>query len=86
MFRAFLDAGATRVGADHVILDMQLFVDLGSVSNVGYCTEYAVNQTRSVIDANVSLHSKVILVSLLGLMHLRIALAVLVLGRVWRID
>src|SRR3546814_6602559 len=35
MFRAFLYAGVTRVGADHVFLSMQQFVDLGNVSNVG---------------------------------------------------
>ena len=29
MFRAFLDAGVTRAGADHVFLAMQQFVDLG---------------------------------------------------------
>lgn len=86
MFRTCLDVGVTRVGADYVFLDMQFFVNLDNVCNVGCCTDHAVNQTRFVIDANVSLHSEVILVCLLGLMYLRIAFAVLFLGRVWRID
>lgn len=53
MFRAFLDAGVTRVCADHVFLAMQQFVDLGNVCNVGCCTDHAVNQTRFVIDGDV---------------------------------
>ncbi len=44
------------------------------------------HQARFVIDADVGLHAKVILVALLGLVHLRVTLAILVLGRARRVD
>ena len=86
MFRAFLDAGVTRVGTDHVLIAVQQLIDLGDIGHVGRRAHYAVHQTRFVIGADVGLHAKIILVSLLGLVHFRVALAVLVLGRTGRID
>src|SRR5690606_20725868 len=81
MLGTLLDAGITRIGADNVFLAMQQLVDLGDVPHVSRRTYHAMHQARFVIDADVGLHAKVILVALLGLVHLWVALAVFVLGR-----
>lgn len=86
MFRAFLDAGVTRVGTDHVLIAVQQLIDLGDIGHVGRRAHHAVHQARLIIDTDVRLHAEVVLVTLLGLMHFRVALTVLVLGRTRRID
>ncbi|MNE41940.1 hypothetical protein D3C80_1360420 [compost metagenome] len=86
MFRAPLYAGITRVGPNHVFLAVQQLVDLGNVCNVGRRPHYAVHQAGLGIGADVGLHAEVILVALLRLVHFRVALAVLVLGRTRRVD
>lgn len=46
--------------------------------------DHRVDQTRTGVRADMHLHAEVPLVALLGLMHFRVALAVLILGRGWR--
>ncbi|MNZ84554.1 hypothetical protein D3C78_1033160 [compost metagenome] len=65
---------------------MQQLVDLSDIRHVGRRADYAVHQARVVIDTDMRLHAEVVLVSLLGLVHLRITLAVLVLGRAGRMN
>ena len=60
---------------------MQQRVGLGDVIDVGRGGDQGMHQPRGGIDANVCFHAEVPLIAFLGLMHLRIALAVLVLGR-----
>jgi len=43
MFWAFLYAGVTRVGTDHVFLAVQQLVDLGNVCNIGSRADHAVH-------------------------------------------
>ena len=81
MFRALLGTGITGVGTDYVFLAVQKLIDLGSISHVGYRADYAVQQTRLVIHADVRPHAEVILVALLGLAHFWIALPSLFLVR-----
>ncbi|MNP19216.1 hypothetical protein D3C76_1117330 [compost metagenome] len=77
---ALLDPGITRVGADHVFFAMQQFVDLRDVRHIGRRDHHAMNQARLIVDADVGLGTEVILIAFLGLMHLRVALAILVFG------
>ena len=86
IFWALLYAGVTRVGTHHVFLAMQQLVDLGGIHHIGCRTDHALNQTRLIINADVHLNAEVILVALLGLVHFRVTLAFLVLGRTRRID
>ena len=57
MLGTLLDAGITRIGADHVFLAMQQLVDLGDVRHVSRRTYHAMHQARFVIDADVGLQS-----------------------------
>lgn len=56
------------------------------IVDVGGRAHRRVHQARVSIHANVSLHAEVPLGSLLGLVHLRVALSRLVLGRTRRRD
>src|SRR3546814_19752869 len=86
MLGTLRDAGRTRIGAVHVFRALQQLFALVDVRHVSRRTYHAMHQARFVIDADVGLHAKVILVALLGLVHLWVALAVFVLGRTRRID
>lgn len=86
MFRAFLDAGVTRVGTDHVFIAVQQFVELSDIRHIGRRAHHAVHQAELGVHADVGLNAEVVLVALLGLMHFRVTFAVLVFGRTWRID
>ena len=86
MFGTLLDAGVTGVCADHVLLAVQQLIDLGDIRDIGCRDHHAVHQTRFIVDTYVCLGPEVILVALLGLMHLWVAFAVLVLGRARCID
>jgi len=86
MFGALFDAGVAGIGADDVLVTVQQFVDLGDIRHVGCRAYHAVYQPRLIIYADVRLHAKVILVPFLALVHFRVALAVLVLGRAGRVD
>ncbi len=63
---------------------MQQTMALRNIVDVGSRANHTVRKTRVGIYANLRLHLEVLLVSLLGLLHLRIALAVLVLRRAER--
>lgn len=80
MLGALFDAGVAGIGADDVLVAVQQLVDLGDIRHDGCRAHYAVYQPRFIINTDVRLHAKVILVPLLGLVHFRVALAVLVLG------
>ena len=60
---------------------MQQITQLIEVMHVGRGGEQAVGQATLGINTNVGLHAKVSLIVFLGLMHLRIALLLFVLGR-----
>ncbi len=60
---------------------MQQITQLIEVMPVGRGGEQAVGQATLGINTNVGLHAKVSLIVFLGLMHLRIALLLFVLGR-----
>ncbi|CAM4336014.1 hypothetical protein ESCO7518_23310 [Escherichia coli] len=60
---------------------MQQITQLIEVMLVGRGGDQAVGQATLGIDTNVGLHAKVPLIAFLGLMHLRIALLLFVLGR-----
>ncbi|VWM52262.1 Uncharacterised protein [Escherichia coli] len=61
---------------------MKQITRLIEVMLVGRGGDQAVGQATLGIDTNVGLHAKVPLIAFLGLMHLRIALLLFVLGRV----
>lgn len=80
---AFLNTGLARVTEAGFFFAVNQLVCLGNVMLVGRCGFNTVNQTRLCISTDVSFHVKVSVVALLGLMHLRIRLAALILGRAW---
>ena len=81
-----LAAGITRIGADQILLAMQQLIDLSAIRYICCCAHHALYQSRLVIHADVRLHTEIVLVNLLGLVHLRVALTLIVLGRTRRID
>lgn len=86
MLRTLLDPGVTSIGTHHVLLVVQQFVDLCNVRNIGRRGHYAVHQSRLIVDTSVGFRAEVMLVSILGLVHFRVALAILVLGRTRRVN
>ncbi len=64
-----------------MLLSMKQITQLIEVMLVGRGGDQAVGQATLGIDTNVGLHAKVPLIAFLGLMHLRIALLLFVLGR-----
>src|SRR5215471_14780809 len=57
-----------------------------TVGDIGWRRHHRVDQLAAAVDPEMSLHPKVPLVALLGLMPLGIARLVGILGRRWRID
>src|SRR5690554_3081614 len=86
MLGTLLDAGIAGIAADQVLFAVQQLVHLGDIGHVGRRAHHAVYQAGFAVGADVRLHAEVVLVALLGLVHLGIALAVLVLGRARRMD
>jgi hypothetical protein len=82
----FLDALIPGIREDQALFAMQQGVALGHVVDVGGGGDDRVDQTRTGICADMHLHPEVPLVAFLGLVHFRIALATLVLGRGRRRD
>ena len=74
MLGRLLDTGITGVGTDHVFLAVQQLIHLHG-GHVDRRAHHAVHH------ADVGLHAQVVMVALHGLMHFRVALAVLVFGR-----
>ena len=81
---SLLDASVATIAVNLALLPMQQFVRVRHVSLVGRGADHAVDQTRLGIHARVHLHPEVPLVPVLGLVHLGVALAVLVLRGTWR--
>lgn len=86
MLGTLFDSGITGVRTRHVFLAVQQFGDLGDVGDIGRRYYHAVHQPRFFVGTNVGFRAKVVLVSLLGVVHFRVALAVLILGRARRLD
>ncbi|OLH31316.1 hypothetical protein DXO27_10025, partial [Xanthomonas oryzae pv. oryzae] len=63
---------------------MQQLVRLRDIGHVGRCAFDVVHQPGVIVHPDVRLHPEVILIPFLGLVHVRIALALLVLGRTGR--
>ncbi len=74
-------AGEQVVPASELAAAMKQITQLIEVMLVGRGGDQAVGQATLGIDTNVGLHAKVPLIAFLGLMHLRIALLLFVLGR-----
>ncbi len=74
-------AGEQVVPASELAAAMKQIPQLIEVMLVGRGGDQAVGQATLGIDTNVGLHAKVPLIAFLGLMHLRIALLLFVLGR-----
>ena len=79
-------AGVGGVAIHAPFVAVQQLRDGMFVMHVGRCRNDQVNQLGLAVHADVRLHTKVPLVTLLGLVHLRIARLILILGRGWRID
>jgi len=77
---ALFNAPVARVGKDNFFLPMQQGMRLRHIVGIGRRCRDRVHQARVSVHANVRLHAKVPLVALLGLVHLRVALAFVVLG------
>lgn len=77
----FLDTLRARIAEDDPLFPVQQGMSLRDVIGAGWRGDQGMGDAGVGIDANVQLHAAVPLVTLLGLVHLRIALATLVLGR-----
>ena len=84
--RPFCCALVARVGEHDALACVQQAVGLDHVVDVARGAAHRMHQARVGVHADVGLHSKEPLVALLALVHLRIALTVLVLGRAGRCD
>ena len=80
-FQPLLGTLIPRVAEALFLMTMKERLRLRDVIDVGRRTDDRVHQPRVGINADVCLHAEVPLIALLGLMHLGVALALLVLGR-----
>lgn len=78
---ALVDALIARIRKNQMLLTMQQGMPLGDIVDVRRRGDHGVDQTRTSVHTNVHLHAEVPLIALLRLPHLRVALAILVLGR-----
>lgn len=78
---ALLDALVTRVAEGQLLLTLQERMRLRHIGDVRRRRDDTMRNARVGINADMSLHAKVPFVTLLRLMHLRVALAVPVLRR-----
>ena len=69
-----------RTGKDDCLLAIQKAVSLGDIVDIGGCADDGVHQARVCIHPNMRLHAKVPVITFLGLVHFRVALAGAVLG------
>ena len=82
--RTLVGAPVSRIGMDNGFLPMQQRVAFGDIGHMAGRAAHGMHQPGGGIHADVRLHPEVPLVALLARMHLRVALAVLVLRRTWR--
>jgi hypothetical protein len=85
-FFPLLSTLITSVSKDDLLLAVQQPMALRDVIDVGSRADNAVHQARVGVHTNMAFHSEMPLISLLGLLHLRVALAALVLGGTRRPD
>lgn len=76
-----MNAGITRITPDPLLLSMKKLICRIKIMHIRCCGFYAVNQAVPVINANMHLHAKVPFIAFLGLVHFRVSLTFLVLGR-----
>lgn len=76
-----LDTGVASIRIDSIFFPLEQFGDLGHIDHVGGGAMDVMNQSRLNVSSDGCLHTREILVTFLGLIHLGIALAVCVLGR-----
>ncbi len=76
----------TRVTEDPLPFAMQQLIDDPEIMSVGGGRLQTVDQAQGIVDANVHLHLEVPLLAFSCLVHLRVSLALLVLGRAGRVD
>src|SRR6185437_11320146 len=68
------------------LIAVQNIWDGSAIMHIGRRRRHRMDNPGLAVDADVRLHAKVPLVTFFGLMHLRVALAICVLGRGWRGD
>src|SRR5690606_3340835 len=83
---SFLETCITRIRTADILLTMQQLRDSRHVCDARRSAVNVMHQPRLNIGADMRLHAEEVLVAFLGLMHLWIALAFLVLGRTGRMD
>lgn len=76
----FIDTLIACIAEGSLFLAMQERMGLGDIVGVRRGSDQGMSNSRFGIDANVGLHAEVLLVTHLGLMHVRITLAALILG------
>ena len=81
---SFVGTLITRIGKDDGFLPVQQTIAFGDIGHMAGRAAHRMHQPRVGIHADMGLHPKVPLVALLARMHLRVALAVLVLRRTRR--
>ena len=65
------------------LIAMQNVWDRSAIMHIGRRRRHRVDSCYFAIDTDVRLHSEIPLIAFFGLMHLRVALAIRVLGRGW---
>lgn len=80
-FFALCHALVTCIGKYIKLFTMDQLAGLRHIIDVGRRAHLVVNQPRVGVCANLAFHRKVPLISLLGLVHLRVTFPILVLGR-----
>ena len=83
---AFFYTAIARICEYVGLLAVKQILSLGNVMDISGCRHQGVDQSGFGIDANVGLNPKVVLISLLRLVHLRIARTAIILGRTGRRD
>ncbi|AAW76345.1 unknown protein [Xanthomonas oryzae pv. oryzae KACC 10331] len=83
---AFFRTGVAAVAEHAVFLAVQQCVRHRDIGHVGCGALHVVYQPGKFIHPNVRLHPEIPLVALLGLMHLRVARTIGILGRTGRSD
>ncbi len=81
VFWSFINTSITRITPHTFLFTVQQPLCLGDVMDIRRRPRDAVNQPQCIVRANMHLHAKVPLVALLSLVHLRVLVACLVLGR-----
>src|SRR5665213_1628257 len=68
------------------LIAVQNVWDRSAIMHIGGRGGHRVNNPGPAVDTDVRLHAEIPLIAFFGLMHLRVAFAICVLGRGWRGD